>query len=165
MNLLDRLNRVIVVVATIAMTVAALVLTYSVAVRYFFKVPTDWQDEIAAFLLFGVTFMTAAWVQSSRGHVAIEAVASILSPRANAIRLWFCDLISLLFCAFFAWKSYTLLHEAIVEHQVTGSSFAPPLWIPYLAMTLGMVLLSLQIALQLFGRQRPTSPAPPSMGH
>jgi TRAP-type C4-dicarboxylate transport system permease small subunit len=167
MKLFDWINRVIVVVAAIAMTAAALVLTYSVAVRYFFKVPTDWQDEMAAFLLVGVTFMTGAWVQSQRGHVAIEAVSAILPRRANAVRLWLCDLVSVLFCGFFAWKSWILLHEAIVENHVTGSSFAPPLWIPYLAMTLGMALLTLQIAIQMLRLRRAaaTQPASPSLPH
>jgi TRAP-type C4-dicarboxylate transport system permease small subunit len=158
MRLLDRVNRAIVVLAAIAMTAAALVLTYSVAVRYFFKVPTDWQDEMAAFLLIGVTFMTGAWVQSTRGHVAIEALTSILPRRVNPVRLWFCDLVSLLFCAFFAWKSWTLLHEAAVGGYRTGSSWAPPLWIPYLAMTAGMSLLSLQIALQMLRPRRNERP-------
>ncbi|MEO8559240.1 MAG: TRAP transporter small permease [Rhodospirillales bacterium] len=167
MSLLDRLNRAIVVAAAIATIAAALVLTYSVAVRYFFKVPTDWQDEMAAFLLIGVTFTTSAWVQSTRGHVAIEAVSAILPPRANAVRLYICDVISLLFCGFFAWKSWTLLHEAITEHYVTGSSWAPPLWIPYLAMMAGMTLLTLQIALQMLRLRRmpAAQPAPQSLPH
>ena len=149
MKLLAWLHRAIVFAGGLGLLAAALILTYSVAVRYFFKVPTDWQDEAAAFLLIGVTFMTAAWVQSERGHVAIEAVAAITPPRLNAIRLWFCDLISVAFCAFFAWKCWTLLAEAVHEGHVSSSSWAPPLWIPYFAMALGMSLLVLQLLLQM----------------
>ena len=72
MKLLVWLHRAIVFAGGLGLLAAALILTYSVAVRYFIKVPTDWQDEAAAFLLIGVTFMTAAWVQSERGHVSIE---------------------------------------------------------------------------------------------
>lgn len=149
MLLLGWVQRAILIAGALALLLAAVILTYSVAVRYFFKVPTDWQDEAAAFLLIGVTFMTSAWVQSERGHVAIEAVAAITPPRWNRVRLWLCDLVSLAFCAFFTWKCWTLLGEALHEGHLSSSSWAPPLWIPYLAMALGMSLLVLQLLVQL----------------
>jgi TRAP-type C4-dicarboxylate transport system permease small subunit len=58
------------------------------------------------------------------------------------------DVISTLFCGFFSWKSWTLFHEAWTEGQTTSSSFAPPLWIPYSLMAVGMSLLALQLLLQ-----------------
>jgi TRAP-type C4-dicarboxylate transport system permease small subunit len=88
-------------------------------------------------------------VQSSRGHIGIEALASILPPKVNAVRLFLVDLVSFAFCAFFAWKSWTLCHEAWVDGQTTSSTFAPPLWIPYSMMAAGMTLLALQILIQL----------------
>jgi TRAP-type C4-dicarboxylate transport system permease small subunit len=93
--------------------------------------------------------MSGAAVQARRGHVAIEAFSTLLSPRANRIRLFLVDVASLAFCAFFAWKSWILLHEAIVEGYRTGSTWQPPLWIPYSLMTCGMVLLSVQLILQV----------------
>lgn len=142
------LNRTILGLSMIALVAAASILTLSVALRYFFKLPTDWQDEAAVFLLVGVTFMCCAQVQSSRGHVGIEAVAGLLPPALNRVRLLFCDLMSFAFCAFFSWKSWTLLHEAWVEGQTTSSSWAPPLWIPYSLMAVGMTLLAAQLLLQ-----------------
>jgi TRAP-type C4-dicarboxylate transport system permease small subunit len=62
------------------------------------------------------------------------------------------DVASLAFCAFFSWKSWTLLREALVEGHTSATSWAPPLWIPYGAMTLGMSMLCVQIALQLAKR-------------
>ena len=152
MTLLDRLNRAIVLLSAIAIVTAACVLTYSVVLRYFSPQPTDWQDEFSVFLLIGMTFMSAAWVQSQRGHVGIEALASVLSPSLNRLRLRFVDFASALFCGFFAWKSWTLLEEAWVEGYVSASAWAPPLWIPYLTMSLGMTLLTEQILLQLVSR-------------
>jgi TRAP-type C4-dicarboxylate transport system permease small subunit len=55
----------------------------------------------------------------------------------------------MLFCALFAWKSWTLFHEAWAEGQTTSSSWAPPLSIPYGLMSAGMTLLTLQLAVQL----------------
>ena len=152
MKVLDLLNRAIVVLSAIALVLAACVLTYSVLLRYFSPEPTDWQEEFSVFLLIGVSFMSAAWVQSQRGHIGIEALAHLLPPRIDRIRLRLVDVASALFCAFFAWKSWTLLHEAWVEGYSSSSSWAPPLWIPYSTMALGMSLLTLQILLQIFRR-------------
>ena len=147
-RLLMIVNRAILALGMLALLAASLVLTSSVVSRYFLKASTDWQDEAAVFCLVGATFLCSAFVQAIRGHVAIEAVSSILPARVNRLRLALVDLLCLCFCAFFAWKSWTLLHEAWVDGQTTSSSWAPPLWIPYLLMSLGMSLLGLQLLVQ-----------------
>ena len=149
---LARFNTFLMRLSMGALILTALILTYSVVSRYFFKAPTDWQDEASVFLLVGVTFFCTAWVQGQRGHIGIEALSSILPPRVNAARLFLVDVISFLFCAFFSWKSWTLFHEAWVEGQTTSSTFAPPLWIPYSMMAAGMTLLTVQIVLQTLAR-------------
>ena len=147
--LLDRFNNLLMKVSMGAMILTALILTYSVVSRYFFNVPTDWQDEASVFMLVGVTFLSTAYVQSYRGHIGIEAMSSLLSPRVNAARQLFVDAVSCLFCAFFSWKSWTLWHEAWAEGMTTSSTFAPPLWIPYAMMAFGMSMLTLQILVQV----------------
>lgn len=146
---LDVCNRIIVILSGIALVAACVILSYSVLGRALFKSPNYWQDEAAVFLLVGATFMTAAYVQSQRGHVAIEAFTTLMSPFANRIRLWLVDVASFAFCAFFTWKSYTLAHEAYVDGQVSNSMWSPPLAIPYSLMTIGMALLCLQLLLQI----------------
>src|SRR6266566_4183850 len=142
-------NNIIVVFAAVALIAACVILSYSVLSRALFHSPNYWQDEAAVFLLVGATFMTAAYVQGQRGHIGIEAFVGLLSPMVNRARLWLVDLASLLFCAFFAWKSWTLAHEAWVDGQVSNSMWSPPLAIPYGLMAAGMTLLCLQILLQL----------------
>jgi len=145
-------NRVMVFLGMLALLLASFVLTYSVVSRYVTKASTDWQDEAAVFCLVGATFLCGAFVQSLRGHVGIEAMAGLLPRSLNRLRLALVDLMCTAFCAFFAWKSWTLFHEAWAEGQTTSSSWAPPLWIPYVLMSLGMTLLSLQLLVQLSAR-------------
>lgn len=153
------LNRVIVLCAAIALVMASLILSYSVLTRLAFHSPTYWQDEASVFLLVGATFMTAAYVQGRRGHVAIEALTALLPPKINAARLLLVDVASCAFCAFFSWKSFVLLHEAWEDGHVSSSTWGPPMWIPYSVMMIGMTLLTVQIALQvacaLAGGRRP----------
>jgi TRAP-type C4-dicarboxylate transport system permease small subunit len=144
-------NKAMVLFGMAALVVASLVLTYSVFSRYLFHAATDWQDEVAVFCIVGAVFLAGAWVQAQRGHVGIEAIVSILPRRANRFRVVTVDAMTLAFCGFFAWKSWTLFHEAWVDGMTTSSTFAPPLTIPYGLMAAGMSLLVVQLSLQLLG--------------
>lgn len=148
---LDRVNALMAALSGIAIGAAGIVLTWEVAGRYFFSIPSDWQDEMSVFLLVGATFASAAWVQARRGHVAIDALGAILPPGADRFRRWLADALSCVFVTFFAWKSWSLLHEALVDGQTTPSAWGPPLWIPYGCMSVGMSLLALQLLLQVLG--------------
>jgi TRAP-type C4-dicarboxylate transport system permease small subunit len=158
-RVLDWINREIMRLSSIALLVAACVLTYSVLTRYFLKVSTDWQDEASVFLIVGSIFMCGGYVQSYRGHVGISALATVLPAGVNRVRSFMIDLASFAFCGFFAWKSWSMFWEAWSEGQTTQSTWAPPLWIPYGLLALGMSILSLQLLLQIpthFTRKKKT---------
>ena len=157
---LAAVNYLVVLLSSIALVAASVVLTYSVVTRYFLHLSTDWQDETAVFLIVGAVFMSAAAIQARRGHVAIEAIVGLLSPGVNRVRMILVDIASIAFCGFFSWKSWTLLHEAIVDNFHSGSTWGPPLWIPYSLMAVGMTLLSMQILLQLIAELRGRNTAP-----
>jgi TRAP-type C4-dicarboxylate transport system permease small subunit len=142
-------NRAMLFIGMATLFAASIVLTYSVFSRYLFRAATDWQDEVAVFCIIAAVFLCGAWVQAQRGHVGIEAVSSILPQGVNRIRMIVVDLMSLAFCAFFAWKSWTLFHEAWVDKMTTSSTFSPPLTIPYGLMAMGMTLLVAQVTLQV----------------
>jgi TRAP-type C4-dicarboxylate transport system permease small subunit len=148
-GLITWINRVIVILSSIALVLAACVLTYSVIVRYFLKISTDWQDEMSVFLIVGAVFMSAAAIQAQRGHIGIEAIVGLLPKQVNRWRILLVDAASFAFCAYFAWKSATLLQEAVANDYHSTSTWAPPLSIPYSLMTVGMFLLSIQLLLQV----------------
>jgi TRAP-type C4-dicarboxylate transport system permease small subunit len=150
-RLMSGMNKLMVLLGSLALVAASVILSYSVASRAFFGATTDWQDEAAVFCLVGATFLCGAYVQQIRGHVGISAVSTMLPKAINQLRVLIIDIASCAFCTFFAWKSWALFHEAWVDGQVTSSSWAPPLWIPYIMMSIGMTLLVFQILLQAFG--------------
>lgn len=155
--LMDRVNDLMAVLSSVAIGIAGLVLTWEVAGRYFLAIPSDWQDELSAFLLIGATFASAAWTQARRGHVGIDALAHVLPAGLNHARRIFADAFACLFCAYFSLKCLHLLVEAIQDGQTSSSAWGPPLWVPYSCMTVGMALLAAQLGLQvlmLLGERR-----------
>ena len=148
-KILNAIDSALVLICTMATIAAGLVLTYSVIVRSYLRWSTDWQDEISVFLLVAATFLSAPYVQSVRGHIAIGVMQGFLSERLNRIRLVLIDVICLLFVAVFSWQCWLLFLEAVESGEVTDSSWAPPLWIPYSFMTFGMTLLALRMLVQL----------------
>jgi TRAP-type C4-dicarboxylate transport system permease small subunit len=148
-RLLDRLNALLMAVSALAAAAAGGVLTWEVAGRYFFKIPSDWQDELSIFLLVGATFLSAGWIQARRGHVGIDALQHVLPSAAERARRILADVVSLAFCGFFCWRCWALLWEAWEEGQTTDSAWGPPLTIPYGLMALGMTVLVLQLAIQV----------------
>jgi TRAP-type C4-dicarboxylate transport system permease small subunit len=139
------------VLSMIALVLTALILTYSVVSRYFFR-----RHRLAG---------RGLGVHAGRRDLLLHRLRAVASrpyrhrsdgrpaaaPRERGAPV-LVDLVSTLFCAFFTWKSWALFHEAWVDGQTTSSTFAPPLWIPYSMMAAGMSLLTLQLLLQTLAR-------------
>lgn len=145
---LDALDRVLVIVCAIASVAAGAVLTYSVAARHFFHASSDWEDEVAVFMLVGATFLSAPFVQARRGHVGIESVRTLLPAGLERVRAAFVDLVCLVFVGCFGWLCWHLFLDAAQTGEVTDSAWAPPLWFPYALMTVGVTLLALRFLAQ-----------------
>jgi TRAP-type C4-dicarboxylate transport system permease small subunit len=135
--------------SAITIAVTSVIICYGVVMRYYFASPLDWGLELSIFLLIIATFMSAGYTQLQRGHVAIEVLDHILSPRANRWRYLIGDVLSLVFCAFLAWNSWEYFHEAFQDGRVTDSTWGPKLWVPYVFMAIGVTSLSLQLIVQI----------------
>src|SRR5262249_43289737 len=111
-RVLAAINRVIVILSSIALVLAGFVLTYSVIVRYFLKYSTDWQDEMSVFLIVGAVFMSAAAIQAQRGHIGIEAIVGLLPERVNHVRVILVDVAGLAVFRLFPPQSHPPLPHA-----------------------------------------------------
>ena len=148
-GIVDTVNEAAFTLSAIALLAAAAVLTFGVVVGHTLGTALAWQDEVTIFLIAGAVFLSAAAVQARRGHIGIEVLDHILPPRVNGARRAVVDGVVLVFCLLFAWEAGGLLNEAVQEGQTSHSAWGPPLWIPYLVLTIGMTMLAVQVALQV----------------
>ncbi len=146
-----RLNLWMGYLSGLMIVVSALILTYEVLARYFFRRPSDWALELCILLLIASTFVAAAYTLAVRAHVHIEIVDAVLTSRANRWRLLLADLLSASLCGFVAVNAWDFFARAWAEGWESNSTWAPKLWIPFGFVAFGMTLLTLQYAIQIIG--------------
>jgi TRAP-type C4-dicarboxylate transport system permease small subunit len=132
------------VVAAALVAAAVLVVCEMVVMRYFLRASTIWQTEFVTFSLVGATFIGSPYVLLVKGHVNVDLVAIWLKHRSRRTLAIIAYGISLIFSAIVAWTGFELLHESWTEGWRTDTVWSLPLWIPYLAMPVGIGIMTLQ---------------------
>lgn len=147
------------VAAGLLLFAAVLAVCHLVFVRYALRESAIWQHEFVTFSLIGATFLGSSYVLLTRGHVNVDLIPLYLGERGRLVLALIASAAGLAFCALIAWTGFELWHEAWTEHWHADTVWGPPLWIPYLAMPLGMGLVVLQyiadVAAVLSGRESP----------
>lgn len=70
--------------------------------RYVLNDSPGWTEEIARYLLIGVTFIGSVMAMRKGTHIAVEAIFKYLGPRTRHVLLLVVDLTVVLFCIFLA---------------------------------------------------------------
>ncbi len=136
-------------IAGVLIVISAVVITNEVIWRYYLRRPHTWNLEFNIFLLIGATFIAANYAQMKRAHVGTEVLQTLMPPSWNRIRILAGDVLSVLLCAFMSVKVWQYTWQAWNEGWATNSTWAPPLWIPYSLIGVGLVLISLEYFVQI----------------
>lgn len=123
---------------------AVIVVCHLVFVRYVLGASAIWQHEYVTFALIGATFLGSPYVLLLRGHVNVDLLPLYLGRRGRMALALLAAGISLAFCLVVAVTGVIWWHEAWAGDWHGDTVWAPPLWIPRLALPVGMALISLQ---------------------
>jgi len=122
----------------------------NVVLRYIFRDPIPWAEEVSIYLIVWIVFVGGSVAVRTRGHIAIDLLPLMLSP-ANRRRLAIG--VAVVMAAFFAvFFYYSGAHTLRIR---AGGQVMPvlqaPMWLTYLAMPVGSFLMGLR-TVQLLAR-------------
>jgi TRAP-type C4-dicarboxylate transport system permease small subunit len=123
---------------------AILVVCEMVVIRYFLNASATWQTDYATFSLVAATLLGSPYILSVKGHVNVDLLPNYLGARGRRVLSIIASCGGLIFTGVLAWYGYVLFAEALVGGWRTDTIWELPLWIPYLALPLGIGLLALQ---------------------
>lgn len=148
------LERVVTALAYLASAIIPCIFTMiviDVSIRTLGVTPPLFTSSVVEYGLLYVAMFSAPWLVREKGHVAIEALISILPSSVQTALAKFmytlCGLAALLF-AYFALK---LFLEAAESGQQDVRGVDMPYWAQFLPMTIGFFLVSLEFFMFLAG--------------
>lgn len=138
------------VIAAAMILVSIAVVCQMVFVRAVLNESSIWQTEFVMYLLVAATFIGAPYILLTRGHVAVDVVPLMVRPRVRRHMHMAGSLIALTFCGLFLYASVPWWWETWVSDQTTSSMWRARLWIPYLAVPVGLTVLCLQYLAEMW---------------
>ena len=158
--MIGRAAGVAALLAGFATLAIVLLISYDVAMRYFFEQPQLFVDEVASFLEVLVVFGGAAYTFRVGGHVRVDLVTGRLGPAARAWLRVVTLGVGVVFLAVVIWVTVQSGITAFRYGRVS-TVMLYPLWLPMLLIPAGLALMALAM-LAALARQVRTALGPPS---
>lgn len=150
-RLVEALSRAAGAVAVGLVLAAVLVIWQMLVVRHGLGRSAVWQNEFVTLALVAATFLGAPYVLLHRAHVAVDLLPLWLGPTGRKALGLVAAALGLLFCALVLATSLEWWWEAWTQGHRTASMWRARLWIPYLSLPVGALLLTLQYLVELWG--------------
>lgn len=135
------------------------VVCHMVFVRAVLGESSIWQTEFVTFSLIAATFLGAPYILLTRGHVSVDVGPLLVGVPTRRVLHFAGSLLALAFCGLFLYAAIPWWYEAWQSGSTTPSIWRARLWIPYLSVPVGLALLCLQYAAEVFlvatGRELP----------
>ena len=131
------------------MAFALMLSFYSVVARYVLHLPLDWSDEISAYAVIWCTFFGISALIKTDQHVRVDLLTGRFSEKRQNILNLFHTLLGLGFVLVVAWGGYLMVKKAHATLITSESHLKFPMYLPFLIMPLGGLLLSFRMVERL----------------
>ena len=139
----DRVNGVLVKVASV-LVLCILVLTLGeVVTRYVFHDPSTWTLPAAAYLLLYVVYLGTAHTLQVDGHVRVEFVLELLPPRWRRALDILSECLGFVFVVVFGYLTVRLVEITVVQGQYDETTLHIPLVLANIVMPFGVLFMAI----------------------
>jgi len=122
--------------------------------RYLLNFSFEIADELGGYMLVVMTFVSLSVCQVNNAFHQVELVQARLSARGRALSAAMFDVLSFGFAALLLWQLLKLERSSYRFGEKAPTYLETPLWIPRLAMAIGVAALLFAIAKTLLAHVR-----------
>ena len=144
-NIFDRTINFLALMAAILLIFLMLSISVNVATRALIEWSIVWMFEIDVYALLYITFLGAAWLLKSEGHVKMDLVFNQFKPRAQATINIITSVISAIVFLVVAWQSARVTWITFQTDYFFVTVLEPPAWPIILIIPIGSFLLFIQL--------------------
>ena len=129
------------VLSELALVVMLVLIAVDIVTRWVFNFSFEASDEVGGYMLVVITFVSLSACHVNRSFHEVEFVQAQLSDRGRSISQLIFGVLSLGACGLLAWQFARFELSSWRFGDVAPTYLATPLWLPRLAMVLGMLAL------------------------
>jgi TRAP-type C4-dicarboxylate transport system permease small subunit len=129
---------------------AALALAfYQVVMRYLFNNAPEGAEEGVLYLVIWAVFIISSRLVRDDEHVGADFLAGRLPVPARRVLAIATTALALAFCAVVAWYGFQIVDAALTMDERSTTRMRFPMWIAYLAVPTGSILIGLSCVYRL----------------
>lgn len=134
-----------------AMIVAAVIITCQMIwIRFVMNGSTIWHTEAVVYLVISATLLGLSYVQLLRGHVNVDLFPMWVKGKARLALAMLVLAVSIVVIGVMFFHGYEFWQLAFARGWRSDTVWGVRLWIPYLAIPVGLGLLILQMIADLY---------------
>ena len=144
-SLIDRLSLGAAQATVVVLIIMMLLITVEVFIRIF-DISTRVADEYAGYLLVAMSFWAAAEALKAGKHIKITVLTSRLNPKIQSVLYKANYIIAFTLIVLLLWTATNLVIGSYETGMLSMGTYQIPVFIPQLAIPIGLLFFVLQIA-------------------
>ena len=131
-------------IAGVGLIIMSCMVFAQVVMRYAFKAPMSWSDEIAVYCMLWSVYLSASWAVRERAHIRVLNLIQIFPKPLSTWLIYLSDFIWFIFSIFICWQGI-LLHASLWERTYRSPVLDIDQKWPYLVIAVGFGLMTLRL--------------------